>query len=411
MSENGQDGVQVATVDQTPLPMQSEFEATPSALQPLQKEEYTFVHTGRPKGKPKKTQVEDDDEPLIDHTAPLAKNSKKTKRLQKQQQKRQQKASSRIRNFLELPPELLQEVLGHLLPTDIFRIMQLNRATREFILENETSIAKNIMDQRFWVLRNCLPLPTPFAEVDDASKAALLNPSWQEKTNINRKPYQHVKTIDPQRVCSCPSCLLAWNNLNVVLDISHFQWHLNHREPIPMIPRGTTPAWNTELTEHHARIVERAMRSQLDYAAILQTHLNSIVGTLLRQVRFPPKQPIHRHNKNIAPLPAKTVHPIRLYHVTEKDAAKEDDTFLERDGKPSYEFPFHRDNYYSLLAYVPNRKWNKEEQKWVYYAQGFHERDLGWIRERFTPASPPKSADEDADSAPFITRVTDCLKT
>ncbi|TKA24254.1 hypothetical protein B0A50_06018 [Salinomyces thailandicus] len=359
-------------------------------------EEYTVVHTGKPRGKPKKTIVEDQDEPLIDHTVALAKNSKKTKRLLKQQQKRQQKASSRVRNFLELPAELLQEILGHLLPTDVFRISQLNHATNDFIRQNEVAIAKDIMDRRYWVLRKCLPLPVPFHEVDETSKAALLNPSWQEKMNINRKPYQHIKPTDPQNVCSCPSCLLAWNNLNVVLDFSFFQWHLNHREPIPMIPRGTTPEWNVELIEAHARVIDKAMRSPLSYAAVLQTHLNSTTGTLLRQVRFPPKkQPIHRHNKLVAPLPAKTVHPIRLYHVTEKDAVEEDDKFLERDGKPSYEFPFHRDNYYSLLAYVPNRKWSKEEQRWMYYAQGSHERDLTWVRERFTPVDPPKSVEED----------------
>ena len=82
------------------------------------------------------------------------------------------------------------------------------------------------------------------------------------------------------------------------------------------------------------------------------------------------------------------MHPVRLYEVTEVDAAAEDDAFLERDGRPSYEVPFHRDNYYSLLAYVPNRKWSKEQQRWIYYAAGAHERDLAWIKDRFMPVTP-----------------------
>ena len=35
---------------------------------------------------------------------------------------------------------------------------------------------------------------------------------------------------------------------------------------------------------------------------------------------------------------------------------------------------------------MPNRRWSKEEERWVYHAEGLHERDLAWVRERFTPA-------------------------
>jgi hypothetical protein len=52
------------------------------------------------------------------------------------------------------------------------------------------------------------------------------------------------------------------------------------------------------------------------------------------------------------------------------------------------------DNYYSLAAYVPNRKWSRENQKWLYYADGLHERDLVWVKERFTPAIPSTPAKE-----------------
>ncbi|KAK5125096.1 hypothetical protein LTR85_000770 [Meristemomyces frigidus] len=363
-------------------------EKASSIASSTQTEEYTIVHTA-PRKKPRNTASLDDDEPLIDTTEALAKNSKKLARLQKKQQKKQAKSSSKVHNFLDLPAELLQEILGHLRPSDVRYVAQINSATREFIRQNEVSIAKDITERRYWVLRRCFPLPVAFAEVDEASRAALLNPQWQERTGINKKPYSHIKALDAQQICSCPSCLLAWNNLNVVLDFAHFQWNLDHREPIPMLPRGSNPDWNRQLTDAHARIVEKAMISPLCYAAILERHLNSILGTLLRQVRFPPKVPIHRHNKPMTTAAAKTVHPIRLYHVTESDAATEDDTFLERDGRPSYEMPFHRDNYYSLLAYVPNRKWSREEQRWMYYAAGAHDRDLMWVKDRFTPVSAP----------------------
>ncbi|TKA72879.1 hypothetical protein B0A55_06655 [Friedmanniomyces simplex] len=347
-------------------------------------EDYTIIQSARRVGR--KAAVVEDDEPLVDTTAAIAKNSKKTRRLQKQQQKRQQRAAARARpeSFLDLPAELLQEILGHLRPSDVFRLQLLNSATRDFIQQNQRAIAKDIMDRRYWVLQRCFPLPVPLKEVDEQTQSALLNPRREKMTEIHKKPYQHIKPLDPQKVCSCPSCLVAWNNLNVGLDFAYFQGHLNHREPIPMIPRGSSPEWNKDLTEAHAQIVERAISSPLAYAAILETHLDSTVGTLLRQVRFPPQTRVHQHNKMIS---TKTLHPSTLYQVTERDANGSDE-FLERDGalvRPSWDVPFNRDNYYALLAYVPNRKWSRDERRWLYYARGAHERDLEWTRRWFIP--------------------------
>ena len=353
--------------------------ALTTSLQPV--EDYTIVHTA-PRGKVKKLVARDDGEPLVDTTEVLAKTSKKLARSLKKQQIKQDRESRRVRNFLELPPELLCEVFSHLLPSDVTRVSLLNHATRDFITENQTSIAKDIMDRRFWVLRQSLPLPVLLEDVPEDTRPAILNPQWQARTAINKRPYTHIQPLDAQQICSCLSCIQAWNNLNVVLDFAHFQWHLNNHEPIPMIPRGAMPEWNLELTGAHACIVQRAMTSPLCYAAILEIHLNSVTGTLLRQVRFPPKVPVHRHNKPAASALAKTVHPI-LYRVTEVDAAAEDDSFLERDGRHSFEMPFNRDNYYSLLAYVPNRKWSKEGQRWLYYAVGAHVRDMAWVKDRF----------------------------
>ncbi|KAK1042256.1 hypothetical protein LTR74_018546 [Friedmanniomyces endolithicus] len=347
-------------------------------------QEYTVVQTTRKSGR--KSTVAEDDEPLVDTTAVMAKNSKKTKRLQKQQQKRQQRATARDRpeSFLDLPAELLQEILGYLRPSDVTNLQLLNSGTKEFIRENERAIAKDIMDRRYWVLQRCFPLPVRLEVVDEEIRLALLNPRREKMTEIHKKPYQHIKPLDAQEICSCPSCLVAWNNLNVALDFAYFQGHLNHREPIPMIPRGSSPKWNSDLTETHARIVERAISSPLTYATILEIHLDSTVGTLLRQVRFPPQTRVHQHNKMIS---TKSFHPSTLYQVTEKDANGSDE-FLERNGalvRPSYDVPFTRDNYYNLLAYVPNRKWSKDECRWLYYARGAHERDLEWTRRWFLP--------------------------
>ncbi|KAK5696423.1 hypothetical protein LTR17_024224 [Elasticomyces elasticus] len=365
--------------------------ASIASLQASTAEEYVIVHSG-PRKASKKTIPVDDDEPLIDTTAALAKNSKKTRRTQKLQQKRQKKAAARDRpeSFLDLPAELLQEILGYLQPSELHRVQLLNHATRQFILQNERAIAKDILDRRYWVLQRCFPLPVPLEEVDEASRSALLNPRREKMTEVHKKPYQHIKPLDPRVLCSCPTCLVAWNNLNVVLDLAHFQSYLNTREPIPMIPRGTSPEWNTELTEAHAKVVQRAMISPLTYAAILEMHLSSIV-------RFPPQTRVHQHNKMIS---TKTLHPNTLYSVTERDANGLD-KFLERDGalvRPSWDVPFHRDNYYGLLAYIPNRKWSREEYRWMYYAHGSHERDLEWTRRWFMP-----KPDQDSQSTPVTT--------
>ncbi|KAK1057376.1 hypothetical protein LTR74_014206 [Friedmanniomyces endolithicus] len=372
-----------------------EQEAPAASTLLLAAQDYTIVQPLRKTGR--KAVCVEDEEPLVDTTAAMAKNSKKTRRLQKQQQKRQQRAAARDRpeSFLDLPAELLQEILGYLRPSDVFRLQLLNSATRLFIQQNERAIAKDIMDRRYWVLQRCFPLPIRLQAVDEHTRVALLNPRREKMTEIHKKPYQHIKPLDPQEVCSCPSCLVAWNNLNVALDFAYFQGHLNHREPIPMIPRGSSPKWNSELTEAHAQIVEKAISSALTYAAILKIHLDSTVGTLLRQVRFPPQTRVHQHNKMIS---TKTFHPSTLYQVTERDANGSDE-FLERDGalvRPSYDVPFNRDNYYSLLAYVPNRKWSRDERKWLYYARGAHERDLEWTRRWFLP----KASDDGIQPVP-----------
>lgn len=337
-------------------------------------EVYTIVNTRKTK------KIIDDDEPLVDTTEALKLKSKKTERLQKRQQKKLKKTAvqSDTKSFLELPNELLHEVLSYLLPSDIIRLQRLNKATAAFIEDNETLIAREIIQRRYWVLARSLPLPVPLNQVPLEAQASLQSQKWQDRLQIHKKPYQHVRTIDPKQFCTCMTCVIAWNNLNVVLDFAHFQTNFNNREPLPMIARGTDPKWNTDLISSHAAIVEKAVRSPLYYARILQTHLVTTVGTINRPYRV--------GKKVSAPNPK------RLYHLSAADVAGETDEFLERSGPPTLDFPFHRDRYHYIEAYVPNRGWSKVQARWLYqYAspQKVHESDLEWTMRWYRPDPAP----------------------
>lgn len=339
-------------------------------------DEISYITTG-PRKVSRKTRTMDDDEPLVDNTVSLPLRSKKTDRARKRLERRQMKAAQRpaVMTLLDMPAELLQEIFGYLQVCDIFHLLRVNHNLHDFILDQENAIARDIIRRRYWVLARCFILPVAFKEVDSSAHPSLLNERRQDMLQIHKKPYQHVKGIDPLEICTCMSCVFAWNNLCLILDLSHWQKNLNDREPIPMIPRGTSPEWNKQLLDSNAAIVEKAMNSRLCYAMILEKHLQTTVQTILRTIRS-----------------KKTMHPRLLYHLTGAQAQKGTDEFLERNGPNSYEFPWHRDNYYGLEAYVPNRKWSKEQERWIYYAQGLHEKDLQWVKERFTPTTPQAPA-------------------
>ena len=44
------------------------------------------------------------------------------------------------------------------------------------------------------------------------------------------------------------------------------------------------------------------------------------------------------------------------------------------------DFPFHRDSYYMLEAYLPNRGWNSEGNGWIYMPATQHERDVEFVK-------------------------------
>ncbi|KIW17278.1 hypothetical protein PV08_04469 [Exophiala spinifera] len=316
-----------------------------------------------------------EDEPLVDTTAALTLNSKRTARLQKRQEKKQsRKVHSHIQSFLDFPPEILSLILGFLRPSDVFSQLRLNHFMRNFILENERSLAESITRRCYWVLRQCFPLPVLLEKVPASARPVLLSPQWQDRIKIHRNPYQHIKQIDPAVVCTCMSCLLSWNNLNIILDLAHWQRNFENREPLPIIPRGKNPEWNTKLLADHADIVIKAIHSPLAHSRILQTHLDVTTRTIVRSARWRKKG-----EKVTTPKP-------RLYHLTDEEAEAGTDEYLERSGPPSYQPIYMRDNYYNIEAFVPNRKWDKETQTWHYYSKWPkpHENDLAWLVARFS---------------------------
>jgi hypothetical protein len=315
----------------------------------------------------------DDEEPLVDTTAALQLHSKKTERMQKRLEKRsKKKPPTKPQSFLDLPSELIVEILTYLRPSDLFRLQRLTKPMQAFIRENEPTIARDLIRSRYSILAKCFPSPVPFQAIDPTYHSALLSPKRQDLLAIHKKPYTHIKPLDPLAICTCMTCVFAWNNLCTILDLAHWQTSLDARVPITMIPRGASPPWNKDLIETSAARVEAAIESPLVYTALLALHLDTTTRTILRRSKY---------IKTPQGGPVLAQH--RPYQMSLAEAARGSDEFLARKGLPSYEFPFHRDNYYNLEAYVPNRKWSSEEGCWKYYAGTQHARDLEWVMDRF----------------------------
>lgn len=315
--------------------------------------------------KPSRKQAQaDDDEPLVDLTAKLTLHSKKTARQQKRQKAKEERIALKP-NLASLPSELLLQILGCLRPSDLFRLQRVNHGIRTFLQRNETNIAQTVIRNRYSILFRCFPTPVAFEDVDPSVVPALISPRRQQMLKIHRLPYQHVQPCSFHQICTCLTCVLAWNNLCMVVDLAHWQHHLRNREPIPMLPRGENPIWNRKLVAANAEVVLKAMQSLLWHAAILEHHLDTTVSAISRTSK-----------KNVQAITA----PPRLYQLTDAEMNEETDSFLSRHGPASYEFPFNRDNYYSLEAYVTNRKWDKDEHRWRYFQdwKEQHMRDLTW---------------------------------
>jgi len=300
------------------------------------------------------------EEPLVDTTTAIPLRSKRTERLQKKRHLKD-KASKQHATWWDLPSELVINILTLLRPSDVFILSRVNQPLRQFILQEEAGICREILARRYAVLSKCFPLPVLLEMVDKEAHPALLSDERQAILNIHKRPYQHIKLPDQCLFCTCLTCMLAWNNLNLVVDFAYWQRSLDQGEPITMIPRGKSPEWNQNLISANADVVLKALGSMLWYVRILERHLNSTIGSIRR----------HGNNKG---------NKRRRFRMSAEDAEVETDLFLERSGPPSMDFPFHRDNYYMLEAYLPNRGWNAELGEWKYMPASQHDRDVEFVK-------------------------------
>ncbi|KAF2280997.1 uncharacterized protein EI97DRAFT_17828 [Westerdykella ornata] len=303
----------------------------------------------------------EDEEPLEDTTTAIPLRSKRTERLQRKRAIRDMRLREQA-NLAQLPTELILAVLEDLRPSEVFNFSFVNRRFHKLVQTNGNALGDEIIRRRYNILTRCFPLPVLLSTIEPSVRPLLTDPLRLLRLGlgIHHNQYQHVHYPDPELVCTCLTCVLTWNNLGLVLDFAHWQNHLDNGSPIPSLPEGRKVDWNEELIARHARLVRKALGESLWYARILEIHLSSIVRSIRR----------HRENKG-----NKRKH----VDMTEEDAASGTDHFLSKEGPVTLEFPFNRDEYYMLEAYVPNRWWKRSDQRWYYTLTGQHEADLAMV--------------------------------
>ncbi|KAI0409120.1 hypothetical protein F4802DRAFT_233015 [Xylaria palmicola] len=299
--------------------------------------------------------------PLEDKTEALTLHSKRTERARKKQAKKATEVKKSPGGFLcILPYELAMAVLTLLEPGDLFRLQRTSKPLRDFIAQEEVRIAQAVTSWRYACLEKCFRLPVLLADIDPAIHRLLQIPERQSILTIHRKPYQHIRPPEPAEVCTCLTCTLRWSALAVVVDFAHWQDHLDKGEPIPMVPRGKFPRWNETIIAAHAEIVGKALYSPLWYARLLEAHLSSTTRSIRRHIA-------NKGNKR------------RRFRMTDDDARSGTDAFLARSGPPSLDFPYHRDNYYLLETFMPNRSWIHDSSQWLYVPASQHDRDIEYV--------------------------------
>ncbi|XXH01248.1 hypothetical protein Hte_007602 [Hypoxylon texense] len=297
---------------------------------------------------------------LEDKTESLTLRSKRTERARKRQEKKAKKPSREPRDLLALPYELVLEIFSLLRPSDVFNLARVSRTYHGFIAQEERRISRDIMTWRYVCLEKCFRLPVLMQNIDPSIRDYVQSPERQELLIIHKKPYQHVQAPDPAEVCTCLTCLLRWSSLCLIVDFAHWQRNLDVGEPIPMIARGKHPEWNQTLISSSAAIVRKALHSPLWHARLLEAHLDSTTRSIRRHAA-------NKGNKR------------RRFRMSKEEMESGSDLFLERSGPPSFDFPFHRDNYYMLEAYLPNRGWNADRESWMYVPAEQHDIDLQYI--------------------------------
>ncbi|KAK3680917.1 hypothetical protein B0T22DRAFT_502643 [Podospora appendiculata] len=298
------------------------------------------------------------DDPLVDRTKALALHSKRTERQRKKLAKKSLAPSPQpINLLLNLPCELLLEILCTLPPSALFPLLRVSKDLRAFILSEQRLIADRIIRLRYACLAKSFPLPVPIGAVPAALHPLLQDPSRTELVTAHKRPFQHIQPPNPDVICTCLACALRWNCLCIAVDFAHWQPNLDSGEPIRMVPRGVNPEWNQTLNARSADTVLKCIRSPLWYARVLEAHLASTTRSIRRHG-------LNKGNKR------------RRFRMTEEDVRAGTADFLERSGPPTFDIPFHRDNYYLLEAFLPNRSWIQRKEQWVYVPADQHERDL-----------------------------------
>ncbi|KAL9947134.1 hypothetical protein D7B24_009306 [Verticillium nonalfalfae] len=295
----------------------------------------------------------------------------RSKRTERQRKRLEKKASKRPpksigTGLFPLPDELLLSIFANLRPSDLLRLQQTCTSMREYLRTWESVLVKEVIARRYACLEPCLRLPALMKDIDPSIHPALLHPERQGGMGIHKK-FQHVLPADPTCICTCLTCILRWNSLCLVVDFAHWQPNLDSGTPIPMIPRGKFPVWNEDLVAENAKIVQRALISPLWYARVLEVHLNSTTRSIRRHAA-------NQGNRR------------RRFRMAKEDEMSGTDEFLQRSGPPTMDFPFHRDNYYMLESYLPNRGWSSDLERWLYMPD-WHERDLHWVSERWGETS------------------------
>ncbi|KAK8062866.1 hypothetical protein PG997_014963 [Apiospora hydei] len=340
----------------------------------------------------------EDLEPLEDKTEALTLRSKKTDRAQRKQQLRAAKKQSKPAPrglLLDLPYELLLEILYLLRPSDLFNLRRAGKGYDAFITSEETRIAQHIVSWRYSCLAQCFRLPVLIRDIqqqqrqltghnvdgnneeaDDIDIVPILqSPERQDRLGIHKRPYSHVLPPDPAEVCTCLTCVLRWSALCLIVDFAHWQDDLDRGEPLPTWSRSEpVPEWNRQLLARNADVVRKALSLHREstpgalaagsevvgglwHARLLEAHLDSTTRANRRHAA-------NKGNKR------------RRFQMSAADAAAGTDAFLARSGPPTFDFPFHRDNYYMLEAYLPNRAWIENKAKWVYVPATQHDYDI-----------------------------------
>jgi hypothetical protein len=243
----------------------------------------------------------------------------------------------------------MADTLTFLRPSDLLSLQQVNRALFQLIISHESHLAATIIAARYPAMVQCFRLPILQADLDPEVLPYVRNRIYAHNL--------HVAPAPRLLICSCTTCHLRWVALSTIVDFAHWRRNLDTGDPIPMVPRGQTADWAKELLKENARVVSRALVRPLWHARILEAHLRSMVSAVRRHGANPGNQR-------------------KRFRLTAEDIRSESDAFLEREGPPTTEVPFHRDNYYMLEAFMPNRSWFKDRKCWM-YNQGLHEWDLG----------------------------------